>query len=80
MSMLGVVDLLQQLEAEHDSGRHLYRGQVRRHPPHRWTADDGEHEVEALYPSDFRFHYAERSFPPEQIPEIAKRVSAARAY
>lgn len=77
---MGILDLLRKLEAEHQPGRHLYRGQERRYPPHRWTADDGPHEVEALYPSDFRFHYAELSFSPEKTKAIADRVTAARAY
>ncbi|MBL8351097.1 MAG: FRG domain-containing protein [Burkholderiaceae bacterium] len=80
MLRMGILELLRQLEAEHQPGRHLYRGQVRRYPPHRWTADDGPHEVEALYPSDFRFHYAEASFSPGTTEAMAKRVTAARAY
>lgn len=75
-----IVDLLAQLEDEHEEGRHLYRGQLARYPPHRWTAHGEEREVEALYPADYRFHYQHKDFSARNSERILQRVTAARAY
>jgi hypothetical protein len=73
-------ELLQQLERDHRADRHLYRGQLRRHAPHRWKAQGEEREVEALYPADYRFHYEHRDLSPESSEAILGKVTAARAY
>ena len=80
MSLPDVLDLLGQLEADHRADRHLYRGQMRRYEPHRWTAFHEERSVEALYPADFRFHYGHQDFSGQHAARISARVSAARAH
>ena len=50
------------LEASHQPDQHLYRGQLKRYPPHLWNTGDKSYEIEAVYPADFRFIYVERAF------------------
>jgi hypothetical protein len=75
-----ILELLQQLETVHEEDRHLYRGQVKRYEPHRWTVQQELREVEALYPADYRFHYQHKDFSRENLDRIVQRVSAARAF
>jgi hypothetical protein len=75
-----ILALLQQLETEHEEDYHLYRGQMERYEPHRWTVQQELREVEALYPADFRFHYQNKDFSPENSDQYLQRVSAARAF
>jgi len=70
---------VRRLKSEDDEG-FLYRGQIRRFPPHKWTVNGEERQVEALYPADYRFHYATVDFSPESFEQNVRRVSAARAY
>ncbi|HEX9786224.1 MAG TPA: hypothetical protein VGA56_26290 [Opitutaceae bacterium] len=56
MSLPDILELLQWLKSEHEEDGHLYRGQMRRDAPHRWTVKKEQREVEALYPADYRFN------------------------
>lgn len=80
MSLPTISQLLLELEAQHEPARHLYRGQVRRYEPHRWQDGKGQHELEALYPSDFRFHYKHQDIRPGSAHAVLDRIIAARAY
>ena len=75
-----IIELLQQLQAEHEEDRSLYRGQLKRYNPHRWTVEQELREVEALYPADYRFHYQHKDFSRENLDRNVQRVSAARAF
>lgn len=75
-----ILELIHDLQTAHEEDRHLYRGQLKRYEPHRWTAQQELREVEALYPLDFRFHYQEKDFSRENLDRIVQRVSAARAF
>jgi hypothetical protein len=80
MDYPNIIELLQQLETEHEEDRYLYRGQMRRYPAHQWTVQQELREVEALYPADYRFQYQNKDFSRENIERIVQRVSAARAF
>jgi hypothetical protein len=75
-----ILALLQQLEMEHKENYCLYRGQMERYEPHRWTVQQELREVEALYPADFRFQYQNKDFSLENLDRNVQRVSAARAF
>jgi len=75
-----ILELLQQLQTTHEEDRHLYRGQMKRYEPHRWSVQQELREVEALYPADYRFHYQIEDFSRESLDRIVQRVSAARAF
>lgn len=49
-----MLSLLSHLESEHDSEKHLYRGQLARHT-HDWVDADSPIKLESIYPSDYRF-------------------------
>jgi tetratricopeptide (TPR) repeat protein len=63
------IALLRQLEATHEPGIHLYRGQTRRFT-HDWIDDAGPVRLESLYPSDYRFitrYDGRERIPPHDI-------------
>jgi len=81
MFLPDVLELLKQLEAEHDSDRHLYRGQMKRYERYRWTGESDSGEVEALFPADFRFAYEFTDFSsPDKAEMHARRTAEARDH
>ncbi|HUF65222.1 MAG TPA: FRG domain-containing protein, partial [Gemmatimonadaceae bacterium] len=75
-----ILELLRQLQTTHEEDRHLYRGQIRRYEPHRWSVQREVREVEALYPAHYRFHYQNKDFSNENLERTVQRASAARAF
>jgi hypothetical protein len=73
----GIATLLEFLRDGGADDRYLYRGQLRRYPPHDWTEGGAAHSIEAIYPADFRFHYRHTG-PFDDL--AARRISSTRAY
>lgn len=71
-----ILELIKFVEDTQQSDQYLYRGQLERGRHHEWKVDDKLYQVEAIYPSDFRFHYKHH----EPSEELSRKISAARSF
>ncbi len=71
-----ILELLEFLEKGQQPDQYLFRGQLKRFPPHKWKTGGKTYEIEAIYPRDFRFYY-EHHAPSE---ELVRKTSSARAF